>query len=232
MTKKKEAVREYNFSDGKLKQICDEVQNSVTRDISSFTPRGVTSTTVTDFETITEDFDNFPTDEELLAEVSDAADAKNAAEERLKVSIRSIRTMAQNKWGEEAAKYRSFGFEGMDEMTDNDVHRLGKRVVRRATLYLTDLASEGLTTAMITALGTVNTTFDDGIDAVTDKTKDRDIATQTRILKGNACFKELMRLANIGKDIWASVDEAKYNDYVIYNTPGAEPLPGPLPPGP
>ena len=230
MTKKRESIRDYKFSDGKLKQLSDETANSVTRDITEFTVRGVTAATVTAFETNAEDFDNLPTDEEKQGEVSVAAEEKRGAADKLKVAIRTIRTMAQDKWGVTAAKYRTFGFEGMDEMTDNDLHRLGKRVVRRATIYLTELASEGLTAPMIANLVTYNTAFDDGIDAVIDAEKDRDIATQTRADKGNELYKELVRFCNIGKDIWASKDEAKYNDYVIYNTPGAAPPPPPVPP--
>ncbi len=231
MTKKKESIRDYRFSDGILKQKADDIASSVTRDITQFNTRGVTADTVTAFETLAQEFDDLPTDEEAQGDVSDATEIKDAAAEALKVKIRTIRTMAQNKWGDGAAKYRSFGFEGMDDMNDSDLHRLGKRVGRRATANLAALESEGLTEDMITALGTANTTFDDAIDAMEDKVKDRDLSTQSRVDKGNACYKELVRLCNIGKDLWAARDEAKYNDYVIYNTPGGTAPSEPPPPG-
>jgi hypothetical protein len=36
---------------------------------------------------------------------------------------------------------------------------------------------------------------------------------------GNVLYAELVKLCNTGKDIFYSLNEAKYNDYVIYNTP-------------
>ena len=35
---------------------------------------------------------------------------------------------------------------------------------------------------------------------------------------------------NTGKNIWASTNEAKYNDYVLYNTPGSVAAPVVTPP--
>jgi len=61
--------------------------------------------------------------------------------------------------------------------------------------------------------------FDTAIDVKQDAVKNRDIKTQDRIIKGNAVFKEITRLCNSGKSLFVNTDEAKYNDYVIHNTP-------------
>lgn len=232
MTKIKVSIRDYRFSDGKLKQEGDKVSTSVTRDIIEFNARGVTDTTVTDFITMIEDFDNLPTDVELQGDVMVATEKKDNGREVLSVAIKTIRTMAENTWGAKAPKLRIYGVEGMDDMTDNDLHRCGKRVIRVATAQLADLAAEGLTIGIITDLSTKNLDFDERIDFQQDRIQVRDIATQTRIDSGNVVYKEMMRLCNIGKDIWASVNEAKYNDYVIYNTPGGLPPVPPVVPGP
>ena len=42
-TKKQMAVRDYNFSDGELKQYGDEIINSIERDIVEFAERGMTT---------------------------------------------------------------------------------------------------------------------------------------------------------------------------------------------
>jgi len=219
MEMKKMLTRNYKFSDGFLKQKADDIIGSVQRDIAQFATRGVTAATITALQSSIVSFDNTQTDEELQGALSGATDAKNVLASNLKTAIRTVRTMAENKLGTSHALYRAYGFDGMDEMRDEELYRLGKRMVREATVQLSQLASEGLTTAMITSLNTLNTNFDNAIDAQEGAVKNRDIKTQERIEKGNAVYKEIVRLCNTGKDIFSTTDEAKYNDYVIYDTP-------------
>ena len=223
MEKKKILVRDYIFSDGFLKQKADDIVGSIQRDSTEFATRGVTATTMTAFQNSISSFDNTQTDKELQGAVSVTTDAKNALASNLKTAVSTVRTMAENKLGVTNGLYRSFGFEGMDEMPDEQLYRLGKRVAREATAQLANLASEGLTAAIITNLTSVNTSFDTAIDTQESAVKNRDIKTQERIEKGNVVYKEMVRLCNTGKNIWATVDEAKYNDYVIYNTPSGGP---------
>ena len=225
MKKKPILTRDYKFADGVLKQKADDIVGSVQRDSTQFATRGVTPATLTALQTNIANFDNTQTDEELQGALSVTTEAKNTLADTLRGAIGTIRTMAENKLGTASAFYRSFAFEGMDAMTDEQLYRLGKRVVREATAQLAQLASEGLTAAMVTNLSTVTTNFDNAIDAQESAVKNRDIKTQDRIAKGNIVYKEIVRLTNTGKDLFASTDEAKYNDYVLYNTPsgGAEP---------
>lgn len=226
MKKKPMLTRDYKFADGYLKQKADDIVGSVQRDSAQFATRGVTAATIATLQTNIANFDNTQTDEELKGALSVTTDAKDAIADTLRGSVATIRTMAENKLGRESAFYRSFSFEGMDAMTDEQLYRLGKRVVREATAQLPQLASEGLTAAMVTNLLTITTNFDNAIDAQQSAVKNRDIKTQDRIVKGNIVYKEIVRLTNTGKDLFASTDEAKYNDYVLYNTPSgsAEPI--------
>ncbi|MEO5572388.1 MAG: hypothetical protein ABIT08_07495 [Bacteroidia bacterium] len=227
--KKQPATRNYKFSDGFLKQKCDDVATSVTRDQTEFTPRGITAANVTAFETQSNNFGDIPTDEELQGAVSAATETKDDSAEQVRVAIRTVRTMAENKWGESSARYRTYDFKEMSRLPDEDLVRLGKRVIRVGTNQLPDLVSEGLTAAFLTALGLLVTDFDKDIDKQNDAEEDRDIATEDRIEAGNDLYKVLVRICNTGKDIWESRDEAKYNDYVIYDTPSGGPEPPPVP---
>ena len=223
--KKQIVTRDYKFSDGFLKQKCDTVATSVTRDQTEFTPRGIVAADVTAFETQSENFGLLATDEELLGEVSTATEIKDTAAELVRVKVRTVRTMAENKWGEGSARYRTYDFKDMSELPDEDLVRLGRRVIRVGNNQLTDLATEGLDAAFLTALDGLVVSFDKEIDDQSDSVEDRDIATEDRIENGNALYKVLVRFCNTGKDIWINRDEAKYNDYVIYNTPSGAPEP-------
>lgn len=227
--KKQPVTRTYKFSDGFLKQRCDDAGTTVTRDQVDFTPRGIAAGDVTAFETQSDDFGNLPTDEELLGDVTEATEIKDDAADLLRIKIRSVRTMAENKWGEGSARFRTYDFKDMSELPDADLVQLGKRVHRVGTKQLVALGTEGLDAAFLIALDLLITDFDEKIDDQNDAVEDRDIATEDRIEFGNGLYKVLVRFCNTGKDIWINRDEAKYNDYVIYNTPsgGPEPPPGP-----
>jgi len=69
--------------------------------------------------------------------------------------------------------------------------------------------------------------LDAAIDAVAASNETRDLATQTRIEKGNALWAEMTYLASIGQTLYADTNEAKYNDYVLIGSstpPSAPPL--------
>jgi len=229
--KKQPAVRNYKFSDAFLKQRCDDCSIAVTRDQTEFTPRGITAANNTAFLAQSVAFGEIPDDEELQGDVGTATENKDEAAELLRLKIRSVRTMAENKWGEGSARFRTYDFKDMARLPDDDLVKLGKRVSRVGNKQLVDLASEGLDAGFLTALDGLVADFDKKIDLVKSAEEDRDIATEDRIEAGNALYKVLVRFCNTGKDIWINRDEAKYNDYVIYDTPSggpeAPPDPGP-----
>ncbi len=219
MSKKQTIVREYKFSDAELKNVSDNVLNSVQRDKVQFALRGITDEKLSQVQTLVSNFANMPTDVEFIGAVASATLNKDTIAENLRVKLRSVRTMAQNVHGSRSPLYRSFGFEGMDGMSDDQLYLHGKRVIREATAQLTQLTPEGLTAAMITAIQTLLTNFENAIHAKQQAEKARDIQPQLRLDAGNALYNAITRLCNTGKDIWASVNEAYYNDYVIYTTP-------------
>ena len=56
------------------------------------------------------------------------------------------------------------------------------------------------------------------------------IATEKRVEELNALYALVIKYAGIGQDIFYEENEAKYNDYVIYDTPSG--LPPENPDGP
>jgi hypothetical protein len=212
------ATRSYSMSDSDLKQTADDIAGSVSRDLADFATRKVTATNVTDLKNLATDFANHSTDEELLGEVMNATANKNAIVESVILAIKPIRNMAENVYGT-GGKYRSFGFEGMIDMSAEDLYKLAKRVVRMGTKYLAELGAEGLTAAQLTALQTLANNLDAALDAIDDAVKNRDIETQDRIIKGNHLWDVISKLAGTGKSIYEDTNEAKYNDYVL--TPSA-----------
>lgn len=218
------STRQYPMADSTLKQLADGLANSITRDLADFATRNVTATQVTALKALATTFDNTTTDEELLGEVMAATASKDETVKNIRIAIRPIRNMAENVWGTKG-KYNSFGFDNMNDMSDSDLYRLAKRVVRMGTKYMADLTPEGLTAAHLTTIGTLATTLDTQLDTIEDKIEARDIETQDRIKKGNALWAEMVKLGGTGKSIFEDVNEAKYNDYVLTPNSGEETTP-------
>lgn len=216
---KKVLIRLYHLADDKLKQISDAVSHWMNRDAVEMATRGVTALNITDFVQQSDDFGNIATDEELESDVTAAVETKDETAKQLRIKIRPVRSMAEIQYTTLKAKYRKFRFDGMDEMTDSELVKMAKRVERVGTLLLAELAAQGLTAPILADIKATAIALDDQIDLVGDAVSDRDLATEDRIVNGNALYANLVKYANIGKSLWVDTDEAKYNDYVIYDTP-------------
>jgi hypothetical protein len=221
MHAKQASVREYNFPDSELKGIADSILSSAQRDGAELALRGVTAEKINMLQAMSSSLADIPTDEELAADISQVVAQKEVILENLRVLVRSVRTMAQNSYTANSPYYRCFHFEGMDDMRDEQLYFLGKRVMLEALDQLDVLSAEGLTTAM---LDQVEQTLEGILVIVRAREvaeKARLIQTQLRIDAGNALYRDIIRLCNTARDIWASTNEAKYNDYIIYNTAGS-----------
>ena len=221
--KKNSVSREYIFPDAVLKQKADEFINLIDRDIAEFTDRGYTLAKKTEFTNARDAVDNFPSDEQLEAIKIELTAQKDAARNALAKTMRTILNMAQNVYGLASAKYKEFGASDLARQSDAELVRNARIMTVTAEKYLSDLASEGLSADKITTLSTQRDILDLAIDAQAKGISDRDVATEDRVETLNILYRLLTKYAGIGQDIFYETDEAKYNDYVIYDTPSGEP---------
>lgn len=212
----KPSVRNYLFEDATLIQEAGRIKNAVSRDNKEFAKRNITNGTLTDFQTKIDAFDDFPTDEELQGVVVDATANKDALAQNIRVQARTIRNMAELQY-HKTGSYKTFGFEGMDEMSDANLYRLAKRVVRVGTKLLPVLSKQGLTQEILDTLAQIAVDFDKAMDTQESEIENRDLQTQERIRLGNDLYAVLVQLASIGKSLYQDTDAAKYNDYVLYH---------------
>lgn len=219
---RREEIRRYRLSDARIIQLSDSVRQSAQRDATELADYGVTPDTITDLVAAREAFADNPTDEELSGDMVIATQAKNAEKALLQRHIRQIADRARIKFGENDGRFRKFGVDMLSRMGDDELVRTAKRVVRVATSLLPQLASEGLTAAMIADLGTSGTSFDELVDAQDEAIKVRDIAVDERIRLGNSLYDLLVNLAAKGKLCWEDVNEAKYNDYILTTSPSTD----------
>lgn len=221
--KKNPAAREFKLADAYLKQKADEFINLIDRDILEFSDRGYTPAKKTEFANARDAVDNFPSDEQLEAIKIELTAQKDAARNAITKTMRTILNMAQNIYGLASAKYKEFGASDLARQSDAELVRNARIMTVTAEKYLTDLASEGLTADKIATLSIQRDTLDLAIDAQAKGISDRDVATEDRVETLNILYRLLTKYAGIGQDIFYETDEAKYNDYVIYDTPNGEP---------
>lgn len=193
------------------------------RDITEFDKFGIKEVNLAALETLVNALQALPTDEELLGDQTLATEQKDALEEPLREKIRDIMTRAKNKYGEGSARYRKFGVTDISQQEGGPLIFTAGRVKRVATSLLTDLASEGLTQDHIDALDDNTTAYDQKFGEKEDAISARDVATEDRAEKANAIYRLLVKYCETGKRIWVGKNEAKYNDYIIYDTPSGEP---------
>jgi len=220
MAKKKEVRRKYKFPDSWLVTLCNRVVVFILRDILEFAEYGVTAPTVTAYTGEINDFEDCPSDIELAGKQALQTEEKNGSVETLKTGIRSAMARVITIFFEGSAIFNSFGTKGLSSMTDSELLKCGRRVVRVASEYLADLSGTGITALLLTGLTNKCDNLELKIAEQEAAIANRDIATEDRIEMGNAIYDKLMYYCGFGQAIWVETDEAKYNDYVIYNSSG------------
>ena len=220
--KKDESLRQYGFSDGTLKQYTDQAVLFATRDSAEFGLRGYSATRLAAIQQSSNDFGNVTSDEEMLALQMMCTETKDQKRDVLEEQLRTILSMATNAFGAKGIQLRRFGDANLSKQTDNDLIRTARVCIKTATEYAVELSAEGLTPAFITAATAQVQSFDDAIDAQQLAISDREIVKETRIEAGNTLYNELLKLTNTGKSIFRTTNEAKYNDYIIYDSTGAK----------
>jgi hypothetical protein len=221
---KKEVNRIYKMTDADLCMFTSNLVQKIRRDATEFLAKGVDASEVDALETKGNDFEVLPDDLYYSTRVTESQHTKNGLREDLEMQVRELIGIVRVKWGRSSPQVKRFGASGMTTMKDNDFLRIARKSVKLGTDFLTDLADYGWTAAKNTAIETTAQELEDALNDVDDKMLERDIKTQERIDEGNDLYITVAKYCELGKIIWQDIDEARYNDYVIY--PEHPELPG------
>ncbi len=183
---------------------------------------GVDEVFVSNLEEKTEQLRNFATDPELLGAEMDSNETKVAYFDDTKVAIRTMMVKVKQVFKEESPTWILFGTKGLNEMNELQLIKCGFRVVRRATQFLGQLQTKGVTQAMIDELETTVKNFDEAYDNQQDAKFERKSTTVQRLMLANELYGMITELFGYGKDYWYTRNEAKYKAYIIYNTPSGK----------
>jgi hypothetical protein len=216
--KKQSSQRQYNFPDADLYVLCMERIRDAHRDQKLFEQYGYDLHRLQGFRQQCEQFNRLPDDDELVGDQMLMTEKKDEAAEKLKTAIRSLMTRVALKYSDRTGRYRKFGTAKMGDMSDPQLLFCGRRAVRVARQQIDFLAEVGVNESLIKRVVDAHQDFETAMNIQQDKVADRDISVERRIEQGNKLYAELIVLCNIGKDIWAEKDVAKYEAYTIYES--------------
>lgn len=216
--KKQHINRKHNFPDADLYQLSVNAIKLAKRDLDQFKSYGFSEDRLRTFYNLTERFKELPDDEELLGDQMLMTEKKKEAAEQLKSAIRSLMMRVAMKYSNKTGRYRKFGTSKMGDMTDAQLIFCARRVVRVARQQADFLDDVGINDNTIRRISEASQRFENAVNIQHDRVANRDIAVETRVQKSNKLYEELIILCNIGKDIWAEQDPAKYEQYTIYES--------------
>ncbi len=215
----REITAKFNFSYSTLIKIVKEKLQFVLRDIVKFNEFGIVEENINETKQKNEDLENTPTDNELIGVQTIATEVKTARREEVVEKIQKIMRRVKNCFGIGSAIYNRFGTRDLSKMNDAKLLMCAKQVIRVSRLYLSELSLEGLTEEIIVDLATSREVFDKACETQSNAIAERDIVTESRMISANAIYDNLVKYCNTGKDIWKDDNLAKYNDYILYDTP-------------
>ncbi len=216
--KKQPVNRKYNFPDADLYLQSLERIRYAHRDIDHFLSYGYGIDRLKAFKAMCDKFRALPDDDELVGDQMVTTEKKYTASEKLKTAIRSMMTRVAMKYNNRSGRYRKFGTAKMGDMTDAQLIFCGRRVARVARQQIDFLSEVGINENVIKRVTDACRDFENACNIQQDKVADRDISVERRTEQGNKLYDELVTLCNIGKDIWAEKDKAKYENYTIYES--------------
>lgn len=216
--KKQYQNRNYNTQDADLYHWCTEALRLSQRDMDLFQQYGYNQERWKTFKTMCDLFHQLPDDDEMVGEQMISTEKKNQASESLKTAIRGVMTRVAIKFHDKTGRYRKFGTAKLGDMSDAQLLFCGRRVVRVARAQIDFLAETGLNENVLKRVSDACTAFENAMNIQQDRLHERDIAVERRMEQGNKIYTELVTVCNIGKDIWATRDRVKYDQYCIYES--------------
>lgn len=199
-----------------LMQLGDKTERLIKRDSADLALYGVDNGILNNIALLTKTFKEYPSDAELLGLVSEATKDKDEKRTIIHIQISAIMIRVKNKFGISSATYKRFSTSELSNLSDEEMVHTARRVVRLATEYLPALSEKGLTQDMIDTLSTDTVIFDNSIDAKASAVEIRDRSTQERVTIANNLYTAISEIFDYGKEHYYTRDEAKYNDYLIY----------------
>jgi hypothetical protein len=217
MTKPLQSSRKYTFSDAKLKKTADNLLSLIDRDMALFSVHNFSPAQRAEFANMITEFDAVMPDEIMEGKKMTKTELKVAARNILIRKLKTAALMCKHIFGQYSNKYNSFGDTDYSKQNDEALYKNAKAAIRFSTIFLDNLAEEGMTVQRIQEMETANSNFNAAVNEQAKAEMRRELATSERVEIGNKLYQLIIKYSNTGKDIWYAENEAYYNDYLVYS---------------
>ena len=206
-----------------LPLLVNRINNFMIRDLDEFQKFGYSEEKSSKLVEEVKKFESIPLDVELKGNQVIATELKNNKAMEIKDFLGKINVRIKTTFGSKSALYRKFSANEISRLSDDSLLVTARYIAKTCGMYLDQLKDKGLTEEIITDLDQLADDFESLIYNQYNAIADREIGTYSRADQANLIYKEMSKISEIGKEIWQGVNEAKYNDYFIYDTPTGRP---------
>ena len=213
--------REFAMSYADLIEVCDNFHSCITRDAAEMSVYGVTPLATAAFKTKINEFLAFPTDAILTYDMMSATQHRNTLANNLRIMARTFGVRAKIAFADNTGRYERFVLDDLSHATDGNLLVFCEMVAHEAAKYLVEFEPLGMSQQTIDDFVTATNEFRLAMIAQDDAVMLRDETANLRMKKANELYKLLVNYSNMGKNIWYEVNEALYNDYIIYDYTGS-----------
>ncbi|BDD09565.1 hypothetical protein FUAX_19970 [Fulvitalea axinellae] len=199
-----------------LLQRCDRVLSLFHRDADVFADYGLNEAFATAFSEKIELFRDTDTDRYWEGQQMMATKAKDDARKALEELLAGFRFRAKLALGEKSARFRLYGFGPFSKHKDPGIVRHAQSVVRAASNMLADLSPRGIDQAYLDDIQGAYQQLDMAIDDAEAARGTRQAKTVDRRNLAAGLYTSLGEICNIGKRHWRTLNEAHYEEYVLF----------------
>ncbi len=211
--------RKFNFTDAELNIDCNVKTRTALRDLSKFKYFGYNKKKIEALRSKNQELANFPTDSELLAERIVITERKDNLFVELERAMRKMLVFVGLAMPIGSGKYRSYRKNIVSGLSVAKLIEGGFRIVRFSIKDLELLQAVGMDESLIAQIRFLSNELREAIEDQVDQDNERDIFKDERIELVNGIYSELVQLCNVGRNAWIDTNEAKYNDYILYDGP-------------
>jgi hypothetical protein len=176
---------------------------------------GITAAIITDFGNAIDDAFAILPDEVKVQQIAIANEVVDQAEEVLRDAIRAIVTRAMLLWGEKSHYVSTFHAENIGNQRRAKLRITGDVVFQVATNFATELATKGVTPAMITAIETATNELKTTMINLLAAEDERRFTTNLRTTSLNAIYETMQEISLAGKNAFAD-NPVAYYEFVLW----------------
>lgn len=143
---------------------------------------------------------------------------KNILSKQIQQKIRIMQTKMQIVYAKNKYIYNSFFIKELSEKRNEKLLTILRDFIAAVTKYHAEFQAVGITLDDINELNTMYVKLGELLSAKKQADYIRDIAAQQRQHAASQLYDMLTQINNIATVIFRNTDEARYNDYILYDT--------------